>query len=132
MRASILDFAEALEILECTDTEEFSANRLKNLLVERENFIFIEPKLKVLFILMPINDGLYHMHIYSATGCELAALRNFCVSCAKEVPDLLAASNVVKKEDRHIRLMMHRLFKSKRVSVLPNGATVFLTTLGDQ
>ncbi len=131
MRISILNFAEAEEILNFCGEDPVSIQEFKNKLVNPLHHVFLDSAESTLFCMFFVGMGLYDMHIYSKKNNRLSYLRDFCISCAREVRDInsemVGAINIVRKENRALRLMMSALFKSEKIKTFDNGDILFFT-----
>ncbi len=131
MRISILNFAEAEEILNFCGEDTVSVQEFKNKLINPLHHIFLDSTESILFCMFFVGMGLYDMHIYSKKHNRLSYLRDFCISCAREVSyidnEMVGAINIVRKENRALRLMMPALFKSEKIKTFDNGDIMFFT-----
>ena len=129
-RATILNFYEVSNLLRQRE-DPVSVELFKNDLSDPRVFCFLDDNDSMLFILKPMCHGVYDLHFYTDLSVTLLQIKGFCFSCCKAVKKedtgFTNAINIVHKNDRHLRLMMHRLFKAKKLSVTESGATVYLT-----
>ena len=134
MRVNILKYAEVCSLLDPYE-DEVNQRLYKSKLVDPLNHVFINDDESILFCMHFVGMGLYDMHIYTdpSVKVSLSSISEFCKECASSVKksnaDMVGAINIVKKEDRHLRVMMHRLFGSKVIQKFKNGNVMFFTDI---
>lgn len=130
IRASLLHYYETSKLLELSE-DNYSIELFKLDLSDPRVYIFLNKESSMMFILKPLCYGVYDLHFYTDGSTNLRQIREFCFKCCKEVkrvdPSFTHSINVVKKSGRHLKIMMHRLFKSKKLFVTDTGATVYRT-----
>lgn len=130
-QATLMELPDILEILGAFLTDEellafsqiFHDSRVKGYLNEAKSCV-------VFFI--PSDKGVWSLHCYHTGSKE--QIHQFCidVNCEfiRTTPECMAVMNIVKHEDRHLRLFMgyFRRYGTKRVATFPNGDTMWVTT----